>query len=525
MPRTPRFALRSTSWLRTFGIGLASSVLVSGCAVVGPDFQPPEGTVNQQWRVEKPGEFAEAVNAVRDAQINPVQWWQSFNDPTLNRLLDLAASQNLSLQSAALRVYQARAQLGISDASLLPSVVGSGQAVEGNSSSTRNALIQANWELDLWGKFRRGIESSFASYQAAIAAYYAADVSLAATVADTYVNIRNAEALIRVAKSNLKLQSDSLRIAQARYNAGETSLLALSQARSRYQQTKASIPGLNAQLRRYQNALSTLLGQVPGFYEAQFGSTRNQLQPPPALNVGIPRDLLRRRPDVALAEYQAASQSALIGVREAQLYPSFSLSGMFGYLSATVSYQGDNSFKWSGSSSSASAGFNFPIFWRGALVDQVRVQDAQFQQAVLNYQNTVLEAQAEVDNALMQIATSRSTKKDLDRAVRASAEAAKLALDQYEAGETDYNNVIVAQQVLLNVELDQVRAQTETLLGYVAAFKALGGGWSGDLAVPSLPAEMISAMKNRTDWGTALTPAAIPDATMPRLVQTLESKQ
>lgn len=524
MTRTLPSAFRPVSWYRTLSMGLASSILVSGCALVGPDFETPQAPLAEQWSVEKKTEFTQAVEAVRTAQINPVQWWQSFSDPVLSELLDLAAQQNLSLQSAALRIYQARAQLGISDASLLPSVAVSGKLVEGNSSTTRQGLIQANWELDLWGKYRRGIESSMAAYQASIAAYYAADVSLAATVANTYINIRNAESLIRVAQSNLKLQSDSLRIARARYNAGETSLLALDQARARYQQTKSSIPTLIAQLRMYQNALSTLLGQPPGFYQARFGDTKGKLTPPASLNVGIPKDLLRRRPDVALAEYQAASQSALIGMREADLYPSFSLGGMFSYLSASISYEGDNTFKWSGHSSNATLGFSFPIFYRGALVDQVRVQDAQFQQAVLNYQDTVLQAQAEVDNALMQISTAASTKKDLDLAVKASASAAKLALDQYEAGETDYNNVIVAQQAQLSAELDQVRAQTETLLGYVSAFKALGGGWTGDLTVPRLPAEMISSMQARTDWGQALTPSDTSEAVWPRLVSTFESK-
>lgn len=494
-------------------LGLCTAVM-AGCTVVGPNYQTPPSPLKDQWSETQKTDFTEAVNQVRAAQLDPVAWWKSFDDPVLGRLLDLAARQNLTLQSAALRVYQARAVLGIQDASLLPSVGLAGDANRGKSSRTRSALIQANWELDLWGKFERTIESAFASYQAAIASYYAADVSLAATVANTYINIRNVEQLLKVARSNLGLQAESLRIAKARYDAGSTSLLALSQARSRYQQTQAVLPRLTAQLHRYRNALSVLLGQPPGFYEATIGNAPGTLKAPEALSVGIPKDLLRRRPDVALAEYQAASQSALIGAKQAELYPSFSLSGFFGYLSATVSYQNDTTFTWEGANVGAGVGFTFPLFYRGALVDQVRVQDAAFQQAVLNYQNTVLGAQAEVEDALIQIATSRSTTLDLARAVRSSRQAAQLAVEQYEAGETDYNTVILAQQTLLDVQSDHVQSQTDTLLGYVAAFKALGGGWSGDLAVPRLPAEMISAMSARTDWGDALSQ---PQA--PRLLQ------
>jgi len=500
-------------WRKAFALVLP--VVLAGC-MVGPDFEQPQTSVNDQWRSQSATQFTEAVEMVRNAQINPVQWWQQFDDPTLSALLKVAGEQNLSIQAAALRIYQARAQLGISDATLLPTVVGAGGANSGNSTSTYNALLQANWELDFWGKYRRGIQSSVASYNSAVASYYSADVSLAASVAQSYIEIRKLEELIRVARTNLTLQGESLRIADARYKAGSTSLLALSQAQTRFQQTKGEIPGLMFRLNRQMNALSVLLGKPPGFYEAQFGTAKNALKPPQSLSVGIPKDLLRRRPDVAAAEYQAASQSALIGMKEAALYPSFSLSGMFGYLSASVSYQNNQTFKFDGSSGGGGASFNFPIFYRGALVDQVRVQDAVFQQAVLNYQNVVLTAQSEVENALSRISTSSSASKDYQLAVRSAREAAKLALDLYESGQSDYNTVIVAQQMLLRVQSDLVNARTDTLLGYVDAFKALGGGWSGDLVVPPLPNEMIAQMQARTNWGEALS-----QPTMPRLVQAL----
>lgn len=502
-----------------FVLVLALAAALSGC-MVGPDFEQPSAPVNEQWRAQTGGDFIEAVETVREEQINPVQWWQQFDDATLSALLSYAGQQNLTLQSAALRIYQARAQLGISDAALLPTAVAGASGTSSDSSTSRDALLQANWELDFWGKYRRGIESSFSSFQSAIAAFYAADVSLAATVANTYINIRNVQELIRVAEVNLKLQAESLRIANARYQAGSTSLLALSQAQTRYQQTKAEIPGLIEQLNRQRNAMSVLLGQPPGFYETEFGQANNHLQVPSVLNVGIPRDLLRRRPDVAAAEYQAASQSALIGMREADLYPSFSLSGFFGYLSTSVSYQNSPTFNSEGSTSSATGSVNFPLFYRGALIDQVRVQDAVFEQSVLDYQNTVLTAQSEVEDALMRIATAKSAVKDFTQALRSARQSAELALDLYEAGQSDYNTVIVAQQTLLQVQSDLVQSKTNTLLGYVDAFKALGGGWNADMSLPALPNELILKMKARTNWGDSLDSAS-PDANSPRLVQTL----
>ncbi len=506
-----------------------TALILSGC-MVGPDFNRPETKLSSEWQTEKPGEFTAAVEVVRNAQINPVRWWESFNDPTLNRLLAIAAKQNLTLQVAALRVYETRAQLGVSEGTLLPNVNlagmvqteryggSGGDGISIQSINVRNVLINASWEIDFWGKFRRGIESSQATYLVAVTAYYSADVSLAANVANTYINIRNNESLIQVALTNLALQAESLRIAKARYEAGATSLLDLSQAQSQYEQTKSEVPGLISSLRQAQNAMSVLLGQPPPYYVLEFGQSLTQPSPPKSLDVGIPQDLLRRRPDVLQAEYLAASRSALIGVSEAALYPSFSLSGYFGLQSGSIDTT-DGTFTWSGSNSSIGASFLFPVFYRGTLVQQVRVQDAIFQQSILNYQNVVLNAQREVQDALSVISTSQSSSTDLARAVTAAQQAASLALERYISGQNDYNTVIVAQQALQRVQNASVQSQTSTLLGYVAAFKSLGGGWSGDMTLPVLPAEMVATMTQRTDWGDALSSTSDP-----RMVSTSEPK-
>ena len=502
---------------------LASTVLLAGCFMVGPDFTRPSVKSANQYQSTTQTEFTESLGENSNKILDPVEWWKSFNDPTLNALLKEAASQNLNLQQTAIRIYQLQAQLGVSDAAILPTV-----ALSGSTASTRNsnlqqitnspsnltfnnAVVQLNWELDFWGKARRGIESSLNSYLSGVAAFYSADVSLTADVANTYINIRNNEELVAVAKANLALQKESLRIAGARFKYGATSMLDLSQAQAQYEQTKAQIPALIANLKKTQNAMSILLGQPPDYYEKKYGNTKGSLKPPNELGVGMPRDLLRRRPDILQAEFFAASQSALIGVNRAALFPSFTLGGSFGYATSNFGGASPGSlFSWSNNTSGVSAGLYLPLFYRGALVDQVRVQDAVFQQSILAYQNLVLNAQKEVEDSLVAISTSKSAVVDYSRAVIAAKSAADMALGRYIAGQNDYNTVIVAQQSLLSIQNSLVQTKSNELIGYVGAFKSLGGGWSAEMTPPKLPEVMVAEMTDRTDWGKVLTKTGEP---------------
>lgn len=500
--------------------------------MVGPDFATPSAQLQTQFSEQKKTDFTEAISTTLDRTPNPVSWWASFNDPTLTDLLTRAARENLSLQSAAIRIYQAKSQLGVADASLLPTLDLGGSATRAEQpnaltkflntsalSTTKNMVVQANWEIDFWGKYRRGIESTVSSFLSTTAAYYAADVSLAADVANTYISIRNYQALIGVAQTNLALQAESLRIATSRFKNGATSLLDLSQAQSQYELTKSEIPTLIASLKNAEFAMSILLGELPDFYEKTYGQAKTSLTVPATLVVGIPKDLLRRRPDVLQAEYAAAAQSALIGVNTAALYPSFSLSGYFGFQNVAVNSLNSSSlFSWDNRTSSIGGSFMFPLFYRGAIVDQIRVQDAVFQQSILAYQNQVLQAQKEVEQALISISTTRSSAGDLQRSSVAAQRAASLAVERYKSGQNDYNTVIVAQQQLLQVQSSLVQTQSNNLLGYVAAFKALGGGWSGELSMPDLPSATVAQMQTRTNWGDALANSAEP-----RLVKSNES--
>ena len=502
---------------------LASASLLAGCFMVGPDFTRPSSKTNGQYQETKQTEFTESLGENSNKILDPVEWWQSFNDPTLNALLKQAAAQNLTLQQAAIRIYQLQAQLGVTDATILPTAALSGSYANTRNSNLQeitnspgnlvfnNAVVQLNWELDFWGKARRGIESSLNSYMSGVAAYYSADVSLTADVANTYINIRNNEELIAVARTNLALQKESLRIAGARFKYGATSMLDLSQAQAQYEQTKAQIPALIASLKKTQHAMSILLGEPPDYYEKTYGNTKGSLRPPTELGVGMPRDLLRRRPDVLQAEFAAAAQSSLIGVNKAQLFPTFTLGGNFGYANSNFGGGSTGSlFSWANNSTGFSAGLSLPLFYRGAIVDQIRVQDAVFQQSILAYQNLVLNAQKEVEDSLIAISTSKSSAEDYTRGVIAAKSAADMALERYKAGQNDYNTVIVAQQSLLSIQNSLVQTKSNELIGYVGAFKALGGGWSADMTPPKLPMNTVAEMTERTDWGNVLTKTGEP---------------
>lgn len=496
---------------------ISATVLLTACFMVGPDYIRPAVKAQEQYQASAETEFTAPLNENASKSIDPAQWWDSFGDPTLSALLKQATQANLNLQQTALRIYQLQAQLGVSDAALLPSAALNAaytnnrnsalQELIGDGSNivNKNVFVQLNWEIDFWGKTRRGIENSLSTYLSGVAAYYSADVSLSANVANTYINIRNNEELIAVAKTNLALQKESLRIAGARFKNGATSMLDLSQAQAQYEQTKAQIPNLIASLRKAEHAMSILLGEPPDYYEKHFGKTLGSLKPPPELGVGIPKDLLRRRPDVLQAEFNAAAQSAAIGVSKAQLYPSLTLGGTFGFANSNYgNLTSANLFSWGNNSSGVSAGLYLPLFYRGAIVDQVRVQDALFQQSLLAYQTQVLEAQREVEDALITISTTKSSVEDLRRGVTAAKSAADLALERYKSGQNDYTTVITAQQALLSVQNALVQTHSNELLGYVGAFKALGGGWSAQMRPPKLPEVMITEMQDRTSWGGVL---------------------
>jgi NodT family efflux transporter outer membrane factor (OMF) lipoprotein len=511
---------REDAW-RAFHRGFLSCAL-SGLALlatscmVGPDYTTPKANVADHW-------MESSVATGKPPGIAEEYWWRHFNDPVLNQLITYACEHNLSLQVAGVRVLEARARLNKSIGNLFPQQ----QGISGQLNYTRlndgvlteipgvnqdylsdQALFSATWELDFWGKYRRGIESDRAAFLGSIAAYDDAMVTLIADVANTYVNIRTAQEQLQVAAQNLDIQKESLRIATARFNAGETAELDVQQAKTQLAQTESQIPVLNEAISQNKNGLAILLGVRPDEIDRYLTGPGRIPAPPTNVAVGIPKDLLRRRPDVRQAGLQAASFSALIGVAKANLYPAFSLSGSFGF-SSNNQFRNSLSdmFNWDHRTLNAGAGLVMPIFNYGRLINQVRVQDAQFQQAVLNYQNTVLTAQQEVENGLASFANEQESLGSLNTAAASARRSSDLAMIQYKGGQTDYTTVLTAQQEALNVENSVVTTRGKVVLGLIAVYRALGGGWEirGDRDVIS---EGVKAeMEKRTDWGRMLDPS------------------
>jgi len=331
-----RHCIRAVQWISLM-------LVLAGCTMVGPDFVKPKASVLDQWQ-----EADGAALARKPAEW--IQWWEIFQDPVLNQLIVAAYQNNYDLKIAGLRVAEARAQLGIAVGNLYPQKQQANGGATYNSASKNAAGTAAgdllryweydvgasvSWELDFWGKFRRAIESADANLLGSIAAYDNVLVLLIAQVADTYVALRTAEEQLRVARDNVALQSRSLAISEARFRGGDVDELDVQQARTQLLATQATIPPLEIALQQAHNALSTLLGRPPGSLDAILGPRPGRIPAaPPALATGAPADLLRRRPDVRQAELAAAAQSAAVGVAEADLYPSFGLTGFLGVLAA-----------------------------------------------------------------------------------------------------------------------------------------------------------------------------------------------
>jgi len=504
--------------------------------MVGPDYVVPRALVEDQW-VER---RAVSGNPYGEPEIF---WWRNFQDATLTRLVRLAYENNLSLQAAGVRILQVRAELNRSIGNLFPQQQGVSGGINyayippntGGSSSlgstnpllnalaqnidgqrpdfsigpnllTNQSLFSASWEIDFWGKYRRQIESDKAGYLSTVAAYDDALVTLIGDVATTYINIRTLQRQIAITNQNIELQKESFRIAQVRYQAGETSELDPSQAKTQLLQTQAQVPGLESSLRQLKNSLAVLIGQTPNTVDA-IVRTGAIPQPPAKIVAGIPKDLLRRRPDVRQAGLNAASRSALIGVQVANLLPAFSLSGTFGSTSSNIGGQQlIDIFDWQNAVVNAGGNIAMPVLNYGRLINQVRQQDAAFQEAALTYQNTVLSAQKDVENGLTQFYNGRASMVFLAEAVQSARTSTALAISRYKAGQSDYTTVLSAEQAQLSVELNYANAQSSAVAGVVNTYRALGGGWQlrngGDVISEAVKKQMAE----RTNWGRMLEP-------------------
>ncbi|MCX6977144.1 MAG: TolC family protein [Verrucomicrobia bacterium] len=311
---------------------------------------------------------------------------------------------------------------------------------------------------------------------------------------------------IAITNQNILLQTESLRIAQVQFKEGQTSELDPSQANTQLLQTQSQLPSLESSLRQLKNSLAVLLGLAPNSIDALV-KTGKIPQPPAKITTGIPKDLLRRRPDVRQAGLNAASKCALVGVQVANLLPAFSLSGSFGFSSSNLGDQKlSDIFNWQNVIANAGSGVAMPVLNYGRLINQVRQQDASFQSAILAYQNTVLTAQKDVENGLTQFYQGRASMAYLEAAVKSAKLTTSLALARYKAGQTDYTTVLTAQQSQLSVELSYATAQSATVTGVVNTYRSLGGGWQLREGHDVISDAVKKQMADRTNWGKMLQP-------------------
>ena len=487
---------------------LITAILTAGCTLVGPDFKTPDAPLVDEWS-------AEETPVINSQPPTDTRWWGVFNDTVLDKLIQTAYEQNLSLQIAGLRVLEARAQLGIVTGSLYPQ----SQALSGNYSYNRGKEtpftdqyfnqagvgFDAAWEMDFWGKFRRGVESADANLIANIASYDDVLVTLTAEVARNYVLIRTLEERIRLAHENITIQTRSLELTTNQYETGAVTELDMQQATTQLRNTQASVPNLLISLEQAQHALSILMGMPPQDLNEILGNTNGIPTAPAEVATGIPADLLRRRPDIKQAELQAAAQSAQIGIADAELLPSFTLFGSIGW---NVNDSGDDNlgdlFNSSNLSFSTGPAFQWKILNYGRLKNQVRVQDARLQQLLINYENVVLGAEAEVKNAISSFVHSGIEAGYRKQSADAAKRSANLSMLQYTEGVSLYQSVLDATRSLASQQDAYAVTRGNIATSLIALYKALGGGWEVRIGNDFVPADVREEMNERTDWGELL---------------------
>jgi len=458
------------------------SVLIVGGCMVGPNYHTPQPTaVPTAWvGVAETPTGQQSVATAQPADLT--QWWRQFNDPTLTVLVEEALKANLDLRLAEARLRQARATRGVAMGGLWPAATVSGSYQRLHTAATMPDDQQENlylagfdaiWELDLFGGLRRNVESANANIRAAIENIRDVQVSLTAEVALNYIQLRGYQQEIVIAQNNLKAQQHTAEITHKRLNVGFASALDVANADSDVATTESQIPVFEIAAQQSIYALGVLLARPPADLLKQLLPTGNLPSVPAQVPAGLPSDLLRRRPDIRESEAQLHAATAQIGVAIADLFPAFSLTG-------TVNWQSNllNAW-WSAASQTYSFGpsVTWPIFQGGAIVSNIRVQEALTDQAFITYRKTVLGAFQDVENALIAFTKEQEHYKSLKDSVAANTIAVDLSLKLYEEGLLEFLNVLVAQRSLFAAENALVQSNCNITTDLIALYKALGGGW------------------------------------------------
>lgn len=498
--------------LRYLALFFGVSVLVA-CTTVGPDYQEPVVDWLQDWQPSAYGDSYGQKQHKENAQIDTQFWWQLFNDPILNKLIDVAKQENHSLQIAGLRIFESRALLGIANSSLYPQlqqVNGSSTYVNqqshgGNASNQSFTNYQAGfnvgWELDFWGRFQRGIELADAAFFASITNHQDAQVLLAAQVANAYFAYRTTQARIKIAYENAKIQERSYEITTNLFKSGEGSELDLQQAKTQYLATLSTIPQLEISLLQTRNAIAILLGRQPGNLP-QLESIVSEYHWPdisPDYFQYIPANMLTRRPDIRTAAWQVAAQSAQIGVAEADFYPAISLFGTIGWSGSDLTGSSDTG------SFSLGPSFTWNILDYERIENNMRIQDSILQQLIEQYQNLVLKAAKEVDDSAYSLVKTHEQKLIIDKSFIASQRALALANIRYREGYSDFQRVLDAQRAMFAQADNKLVTQGSYIAVIINLYQSMGGGWSAMSVDELISTRVKETMQERTDWGNLLT--------------------
>jgi len=465
---------------------IAVAALMAGCTV-GPNYHRPDTPVPAKWN-QKP------VSAGSSLSQQNTHWWKNFRDPTLNRLIDQALVFNLDLRQTSARIRAARAQRVIAVAAGLPTI-GARNSINrrrntfsGGPGTTTplaggfglpNEIIDifqlgfdAQWEIDVFGGIRRSVESAQATIEAEVENARAVTVTLLGEVARNYIEVRNNQWQIHIAEDNIRAQEDSLAITRSRYEAGLTTELDVDQAAAQVAQTKSQLPAYEIALKQTIHQLGILLGKDPGYLLTTLGQEGPIPVSSAEVVADLPSELLRRRPDIQVAERQLAAATAQVGVATAELYPKVNLTALLGF----QNYQPDSLTPIARSWSVASA-LSMPLFNWGKIRANIQAKEAEKDQILFAYQNTVLNALREVEDALVAYYEEQKRRDALRQSVEANQLALEVANERYTKGLAGFLDVLVLQRSLYLAESDLAQSEARISGSLVALYKALGGGW------------------------------------------------
>lgn len=460
----------------------AALVLLAGCKV-GPDYKKPETKTSETWHEQLEG------GVTQGPPTDLARWWTTLNDPMLDSLIEKSVAGSHDLKIAALRLKEARAQRGVVAADQYPKVDVSGsysrsrfsENTTGASFRPNNASgvdlysigFDASWEVDIWGRVRRNVEAADADIDVANEARRDVLISLLSEVARNYVELRSFQDRLAIANANTASQQETYDLSKARFKAGLSSDLDVARAESQLNSTKSLAPTLRAQIKAAVHRLGVLTGQQPGALAQELEQVKPLPMKPAQVPVGLPSDLLRRRPDIRQSERALAAATARIGVAEGDLYPRFSLTGSFGLQSnnAGLTFAGDSRF-WS-----IGPAMRWPVFDAGRIRNNIKVENARQEQALASYEKSILTGLEDVENALVNYAREQDRRQNLVDSEAAAKRAADLANELYSRGLTDFLSVLEAQRQLFAVQ--DLRAQSDgtVLTDLIALYKALGGEW------------------------------------------------